>query len=274
MKGLAMLLTLAAAAIPALGWTPPAKPDPQQILSEARDDRVAGRFEDALQKHLWFHREALKYEPGLAGVRGSFAISDWAHLGAKYPPAKQALLKLREDASENVTAGRDVRESFLEVTAVDGVVGDWAESYRLFLLIESRDEALARDAYRVAQQALVEVKDFARAAKYLDARSEIRRLHEMHKYTSRRKATVEMPPQMKQQVAEIEERGMNQRIGQVVAVMVLGARPDDARAAATLARELFKHASLEQILAHALEGRLPPPLFSAADRATLQSVMP
>jgi len=41
-------------------WTPPENPNPQQILSEAQSDAKAGRYEDALAKHVWFHENALK----------------------------------------------------------------------------------------------------------------------------------------------------------------------------------------------------------------------
>jgi hypothetical protein len=43
------------------GWRPPANPDPSEILKEAESDTAAGKYADALTKHIWFHQNALKY---------------------------------------------------------------------------------------------------------------------------------------------------------------------------------------------------------------------
>jgi hypothetical protein len=56
----------AAAAAPAV-WTAPASPDPQQILREAVDDAAARRYDVALEKQLWFHNNAVRYNRGLTG---------------------------------------------------------------------------------------------------------------------------------------------------------------------------------------------------------------
>ncbi|MEI9962222.1 MAG: hypothetical protein WDM76_14140 [Limisphaerales bacterium] len=43
------------------GWRPPQNPDPNKILKEAESDTAAGRYTDALAKHVWYHENALKY---------------------------------------------------------------------------------------------------------------------------------------------------------------------------------------------------------------------
>ena len=79
-------------------WGPGMNPDPSAILHEARADRRAGRFADALTKHVWFHENALKYVPSLSGVRLSFALTYWMELGAVYPAALRKLKRIRDDA--------------------------------------------------------------------------------------------------------------------------------------------------------------------------------
>ena len=71
-------------------WEPPSSPDPRDILGEARDDREHGRYELALEKHVWFHENALTFRPSLAGVRLSYALDDWLQLAARYPPALES----------------------------------------------------------------------------------------------------------------------------------------------------------------------------------------
>src|SRR4051812_34817029 len=83
-------------------WSPPVKPDPSSILQEAEADTRAGRFEDALQKHIWYHENALKFQRAQYGVRLSFALSAWWELASKYPPAMEALRRARDTAEANV----------------------------------------------------------------------------------------------------------------------------------------------------------------------------
>src|SRR5690349_21544262 len=85
------------------GWTPPADPDPQQILNEARDDARAKHYEEALEKYVWFHEHALEYRPSMSGVRLSFALSDWVKLGESYPPALVKLREIRDAVKKRVT---------------------------------------------------------------------------------------------------------------------------------------------------------------------------
>src|SRR5258708_6010646 len=78
-------------------WTPPDDPDPSEILESARGDTYEGSHAQALVKFLWFHNNALQHNPGLLGVRLSFALSYWMELGAIYPPAKAAFIRTRDE---------------------------------------------------------------------------------------------------------------------------------------------------------------------------------
>ncbi|MFO1093722.1 MAG: hypothetical protein U0992_10475 [Planctomycetaceae bacterium] len=78
-------------------WQPPYDPDPSDILQEAVDDSRDGRSELALTKFLWFHGNALHYEPSLLGVRLSFALSYWLDFASEYKPAMDAYLRVRRN---------------------------------------------------------------------------------------------------------------------------------------------------------------------------------
>ena len=87
--GLCAAIVLTLTTTSAVGdWTPPSNPNPDKILREAQDDARAGRYPDALAKHVWFHENALTYAPAMYGVRLSFALSYWVNLGNLYPPAR------------------------------------------------------------------------------------------------------------------------------------------------------------------------------------------
>src|SRR5687767_1724267 len=99
---LGSLLTAVLSAGAQADWNPGTNPDPRRILYEAREDAAAGRYEDVLAKHVWFHGNALKYTPGLDGVRLSFALADWNRLGAAYPPALGKLRRMRDDLRDDI----------------------------------------------------------------------------------------------------------------------------------------------------------------------------
>ena len=90
-------------------WQPPEKPDPSTILREAERDMRAGRFEDALAKHVWYHENALKHDDGQTGVRRSFALADWLELGKKHAPALAKLEAYRQEARKQVLPFAEAR---------------------------------------------------------------------------------------------------------------------------------------------------------------------
>src|SRR5262245_62591983 len=112
-------LTCCGCAPPGRGDAAPAAgdPDPQQVLEEARDLAAQGRYEEALQKHLWFHENALKYDPDLSAVRLSFALGYWVELGEEYPKAREALVAIRDRGDQALRAGDRSFELFHEVAA-------------------------------------------------------------------------------------------------------------------------------------------------------------
>lgn len=71
----------------------------QAILEDAVADIKAERFEDALKKFIWFH-DASRGVPGLNGVRLSFALGFWLDLAARFPPALEAFIQLRDETQK------------------------------------------------------------------------------------------------------------------------------------------------------------------------------
>src|SRR5262245_11064399 len=89
----------------AVDWKPPENPDPSAILQEAASDTRNGNYKTALEKHVWYHENALKHDPAQYGVRLSFALMYWGELGQKYPPALERLRKFRDEAAEKARKG-------------------------------------------------------------------------------------------------------------------------------------------------------------------------
>jgi hypothetical protein len=140
---------------------------PTRVLREARSLAAQARYDAALEKYLWFHRHALEYNEALAGVRLSFALGEWVELGDRYPPARNALLSVREDAATALENGKGSFRLFMDVEAINRCLQDDARTVRLFELLHQRDPELARQCYPVAERALVESGAYAICISYL-----------------------------------------------------------------------------------------------------------
>ena len=58
----------------------------KKALDDARSYSKSGDYAKALERHEWFHKNALGIEPSYYGVRLSFALSDWMLFLRREPP--------------------------------------------------------------------------------------------------------------------------------------------------------------------------------------------
>lgn len=144
------------------------------VLERARAARLDGKYEDALRDHLWFHENALKVEPGMAGVRLSFALRDWIYLAEKFPLARRALQGLRDRDTAKLLDGEASRELFRDIVAINSALGEERATHELFQRMDVQMPALAKQCAEMALPALVVAEDFALARRYLpDPRARI-----------------------------------------------------------------------------------------------------
>src|SRR4051794_19367514 len=101
--------------------------DPGVVLDEARELADQGRYGEALQRHVWFHQHALEHDLAFHGVRLSFALSDWVRLGEQSPPARRALVDIRDRTAAQARAGdwspKPYHEPFHDVVAINHYLG-------------------------------------------------------------------------------------------------------------------------------------------------------
>lgn len=267
-RSLAFLAVLSPLAAPA--WTPPAQPDPQAILLEAREDRIAKRFDDALAKHLWFHSEALGISPSLYGVRRSFALADWATLALKHEPALVALQKTRDAAGNDVREGRGARQAFADFAAINRELGEEQKTRDLFVWIEGNDAILARSVYRMAQSALVETREYAIWGRYVEPAAELASILENYRY---------IDASMKRRVVNTMEkdafdRMLIQEVATLTALLAVNGRRIEAAEIANGARRALDIPEMRTALEQALEGRVPPRYPSKAETKAYRESMP
>jgi hypothetical protein len=238
-------------------WTPPANPDPDKILDEAQDDRQAGRYADALAKHVWFHENALKYQPALYGVRLSFALGYWVDLGKAYPPALEKLKTIRDEAAKKVRkADREPKafEIFHDFAAINEELKEEAKTTELFVWLDAHKPQAAERAFGVAEPALIQSKQYRLCGKYINpdrSFAEIVRLYQLDKQMSKN-------PKFGEHLREHSERTFSNSTATLVALLVLNDRKTDALRIAEKALKEFDDAEFKQALEKAKKGELPP----------------
>lgn len=135
-------------------------------LDEIRGLTKAGLYEQALQKHIWFHEES-KNSPGMGGVRLSYALEAWVELSKKYPPAETALINLRDNYKKKLLSGSGTFEDFHDLSSINQYMKEEDETYRLFLFLHKEHPEQAGRYYHVVEGLLIERKEYEICGKYI-----------------------------------------------------------------------------------------------------------
>jgi len=254
-------IALSLTAAPARGdWKPPANPNPDKILSEAQDDTRAGRYADALAKHVWFHENALKYGPSLYGVRLSFALSDWVCLADVYPPALVKLEAVRDAAAARVREERDPRSAFHDFASINRELKEQQQTTDLFVWLDSERPDVAREVFEIAEPALVEAKKYSLCGKYLDPDRSFDLMVDVYR-TNKRLASD--PNSGVASAAKVfddyADKSFSNGVATLVALLVLNDRKTDADRIAGNALKESSNPELKTMVGKAIQGELPPP---------------
>lgn len=255
MRYVILALALASAAARGDEWTPPENPDPQAILREARSDRDAKRYEVALAKHLWFHQNALSIQHSLYGVRLSFALSAWHDLAEQYPPALEKLKEIRDQAAEDVMQGKEVRESFHDMAAINRTLGEEALTKDTFEALDRKNPAAAKQVFGLAQPALVRGRAYGLYARYVEPRKDFSRMNEAYRQGER----LAEDPRFGVRHLEFARKKFANDATTLVAILTVNERKAEAEEIALSAKEVWNDASFHAELDKALMGIVPEP---------------
>lgn len=150
-----------------MAWKPEPGEKPSDVLERAVDDSQAERYDEALQKFLWFH-EASRSETEMGGVRLSFALGYWIDLAEHYPPALEAFIRLRDELEQRCRDNHGDFESFHDVSAFNRYLGDGRRTIDLFREIAADDPDNARGIYHIAEKLLVANGMYQQCAPFLE----------------------------------------------------------------------------------------------------------
>ena len=157
--------------------------DMLKYLSITRDKIDQGKYEEALERCIWFHNHALEHRPSMAGVRLSFALYDWKELGDLYPPALEALVDMRDSKEKLITEGKDNRtlfdnvkflfslgdlkpDVFHDVAAINRILGEEKKTVELFEKQVESEPSNAKRYWVLSKTAIINCKRFDLLKKY------------------------------------------------------------------------------------------------------------
>lgn len=257
MKTRWMLALLGAAAWSASAWTPPADPNPEAILKEARADARDGRLADAAAKHRWYHENVLGLLPSHSGVRLSFALTDWAAVARRYPPALADLRAVRDRAMASVRAG-DWRapQAFGELLRLNEVLDEPALTVEAFSLFAPRHPVEAGVWLSEALPALVAARAYPLASAALDSEQQFQRLSSLFA-TLTKAPNAQLPAPALAQARQSALQYIERRGALLVLTLVNNERRPEAEQLAGRVRELLGGST--PWLDAALRGQSPPP---------------
>jgi hypothetical protein len=233
-------------------YTPPSNPNPDAILQAAQADSSAGRYREALAKHIWFRDNALKYEPAESGVRDSFALSYWAALAEKYPPAMKKLKAIREQAIKQLqepNAGRQAVGGFIIALSINNGLNEKGKSIDLFKWLDSHNPTAAKGVYLLVENDdLITAKEYAVCGRYMDADrsyAQILSLYNLNKGSP--------TPEL----VDFAVKSFSNQTARLVAVLAINNKNDDAlRISNECAKELTTP-EFAALLASARNGTVP-----------------
>ncbi len=235
-------------------WAIRKPPDLHKFLQEAREDRYAKRYDLALEKHIWFHKNALKYDPDFFGVRLSFALSDWLELSKVYPPALLKLKEFRNQAGNNVKNGIDAIEFFYDFQAINLVLKEREQTVSLFKWLDSNQPSTAKEVYRIAQPSLLNAHEYHLCGKYLDSLVDydhlVKTFQTLKAFEKERN---------KPELDGFTDKNFTNKVAVLVALLVHNNQDQKAQQVAEKARQEFDNKEFWQSLQLALQGQLPEP---------------
>jgi hypothetical protein len=236
-------------------WSPPEGTLPSAVFRMAQQDRAAGRYEEALQKHFWYHR-ASREEVGQGGVRLSFALSDWLQLGQVYPPALAKLKEVRDQTGEalrKMDRAEDPFTLFHEYASINQMLNNDSKTVDLFVWLDANDPDVARKAYGVAEPALIKSKEFKLCGKYVKA-GDIDQIIANRQMNE--KIATENP---KMHIRPFAERKFRNSAATLVSLLVKNDEEAQGRQVAEKALAAWNDPELKASIDAALRGQVPEP---------------
>ncbi len=138
-----------------------------QYLIDTKEMVKAGKYQEALERHIWFHEHAVEKEPAMVGVRGSFALADWKALATVYPPALTELRATRDRAVNQIKSDGGNPRLFADVKALNRTLGEPDKTIEVFEMLTTKYPESARSSWHYAKDEIFTAKRYDIARKFV-----------------------------------------------------------------------------------------------------------
>ncbi len=145
-------------------------------LTDAQVYADRGKFEKSLERHVWYHENALKYQPSLYGVRLSFALGDWGELGKSYPPAIDKMIEIRDESYDRFVNHNGPESLFHDVCSINEQLGTESLTIQLFAQLAESNPKKARQAFRFVDDLLIVENRFGLFSQFGDSKSHLKQV--------------------------------------------------------------------------------------------------
>ncbi len=129
---------------------------PSQVLKLAKSKTIECKFDEALEKFLWYHENALSLDQSQKAVRTSFALGAWMELALKYRPALVAFNRVRDETESRCRKNPNDFQLFMDVASLNRYLNTNDRTARLFIEIANTSLTAAAQIYHVAERTLID----------------------------------------------------------------------------------------------------------------------
>lgn len=140
---------------------------PSEELDAGVELMRRGKYEDALQKYIWYHNNALKYDSNQSEKRLSLALSYWSELAERYPRAKKELLKTRDTKIKLLLDGGGDSMTVMEVIAINQNLRESSLNLTFFRQLSAKRPDFAGESWNSIKETAIRYKDRALLKRYL-----------------------------------------------------------------------------------------------------------
>ena len=138
------------------------------VLQQADDLMARGQYEESLQLRRWYYDHALESGDSYQQLlRRSSSFFNWVELGRRYPPARKALLEIRDNDTQKISSGNGYFDLFEELYNINNFLQQDDATVKLFKSIEQSDPQLAEQCFIIVQPLLAQKGDYETCRKYI-----------------------------------------------------------------------------------------------------------
>ena len=236
-------------------WQPPDNPDPSVILNEASGDTRDERFEVALAKFLWFHENAIRYQPSLAAVRRSFALTYWIELAELHQPAMDAFLATRDRTEDRFRIDYSNFDFFADISSMNQRIGDEQRTADLFCDVAAESHDLATRYYRVAERSLAACGRYRECAPFLECDKRFQQAVSVYRML----LESESQPREGRSLPKIALKRFTNDVAILAALLSVNDMMSAAESVRDRATKVVTSRDFREILNSAVAGHFPPP---------------